>query len=206
MANAPPQEHYYTPEEYLALEREAEFKSEYFDGGIYAMSGGTPAHSKIISNTNTAIGAQLWNSPCDGYNADLKVRALLPRQLFTYPDFTVVCGELQFHEGTNDVVINPQLIVEVLSPSTELFDRGAKFIAYQTLESLTDYIIVLQDRPRVEHFSRQAGGAWLMTPVEGLSASLYIASIGCTLELSKVYKSVTFPPQLQIRVGNETRE
>ena len=198
------QQRYYTPEEYLALEREAEFKSEYFDGGIYAMSGGTPAHSQIINNTSTAVSSQLWNSLCNGHNADLKVRALLPRQLFTYPDFTIVCGELQFHEGTNDVVINPQLIVEVLSPSTELFDRGAKFIAYQTLESLTDYIIVLQDRPRVEHHTRQAGGAWLMTPAEGLDATLYIASIGCILELSKVYKGVTFPPRLQIRAENET--
>jgi len=195
MATAQPQPSFYKPNEYLELERNADFKSEYCDGIIYAMSGGSPRHSEIAANVIVALGSQLRGSPCHVYSSDLKV-ATDPHGPYAYPDLSIVCGELSFLGDHNDVIINPTVLVEVLSPSTEAYDRGRKFARYQRMESLADYILVAQDEPRVEHFTRQEHGQWLMSSAEGLDASLTIASIDCVLRLSEVYDKVRFeePP------------
>lgn len=190
------QKPYCTPEEYLASEREAEFKSEYLNGDIYAMAGSSPEHSAIAFNLSVLLGVQLRGKPCRGFISDMKVGTASDR-LFSYPDLSVVCGEPRFHDEHRDVLLNPTLIVEVLSLSTERFDRGRKFAQYQQIESLSDYVLVAQDEPRVEHYVRQEGSRWLLSTATDLEGSIHIASIDCTLLLSEVYDKVTFPANLK---------
>jgi len=191
MVTAQPQSSFYTVEEYLALEREAEFKSEYLDGIIYAMSGGSPQHSEITANVTIALGSQLRGKPCHVFSSDLKV-ATDPHGLYAYPDLSIVCDEPRVQDEHRHVITNPTVIVEVLSPSTEACDRGRKFTHYQHLESLRDYILVAQDDPHIEHFTRQGGHQWLYSSATGLDASLTINSINCVLHLSEVYAKVRF--------------
>jgi Uma2 family endonuclease len=195
MASAQP-EPYIRPDEYLTLERGAEFKSEYLNGVIYAMAGSSPEHSAITANVTIALGAALRGTPCQLFTSDLKV-ATSPTGLFAYPDLSLVCEEPRFHDEHRDVLTNPSVIIEVLSPSTEAYDRGRKFVQYQRLASLTDYLLIAQDEPRVEHFRRQEGGEWLYSKVEGLGSTLPVASLGVTLPLSEVYERIRFaaPPQ-----------
>ena len=194
----------YTVEEYLALEREAEERHEYLDGFIYAMAGESPNHGAICVNLTRIISTQLLGTPCQVFSKDMKVRSgpipktrYTTKGLFPYPDLLVVCGELQFHDKHQDVLLNSTVIIEVLSPTTEAFDRGKKFRRYRMhIPTLTDYIVVSQDRPLIEHFARQDNGQWVIAAsVEELSESLSIASIGCALRLSDVYDRVTFPPE-----------
>ncbi len=182
---------YVTPEQYLALERQAETKSEYFAGEIFAMAGSSPVHSLITVNATVELAQQLREKPCNVYNSDMKVRAT--EDHFAYPDVTVVCGEEQFAEEERDVLLNPTLIVEVLSPTTEAWDRGGKFEQYRQRESLQEYVLIAQDRPHVERFARQASGQWLLTEMNGLEAVLSLPSIGGELALTEVYRKVTFP-------------
>ena len=182
---------YVTPEQYLALERQAETKSEYFAGEIFAMAGASPEHSLISSNVLGDLWSQLREGPCTVYNSDMKVRST--QEHYAYPDVTVVCGEAQFGGEEREVLLNPTLIVEVLSPSTEAWDRGGKFEQYRQRESLQEYVLIAQDRPHVERFARQADGQWLLTEVNGLEAVLALPSIGGELALSEVYRKVTFP-------------
>lgn len=180
-----------TPDEYLAAERLSETRSEYLDGGVYPMTGGTANHIRIVSNINTQLNIQLDDRPCDVFPIDMKVRLPDSRKFF-YPDVVVVCGELQYHDDRKDIISNPDLVVEVLSPSTEAFDRGVKFESYRTIESLKEYVLVSQDRPLVEQYVRAEGGVWEFKAVEGLESSLALPSIECTLNLSAVYKRVEF--------------
>jgi Uma2 family endonuclease len=182
-----------TPEQYLEQERHAETKSEYFAGEVFAMAGGSPEHSLISSNALGQLWSQLREGPCTAYNSDMKVRAT--EQLYTYPDVTVVCGEPQFGGTERDVLLNPTLIVEVLSPTTEAWDRAGKFEQYRQRESLQEYVLIAQDRPHVERYVRQAEGEWLLTERNGLAASLPLPSVGCELALSEVYRKITFPAQ-----------
>ena len=182
----------YTPDEYLELERKSNYKSEYLAGQIYAMSGGNPMHSFIAANVSGEIHARLKGSTCRTFNSDLKVRTT-PGGLFAYPDVTVVCGELRCHDDRKDVCLNPTVIVEVLSPSTEGYDRGAKWAQYQTIASLQTYVLVAQHTPRVEQYVRQANGDWTFSTVSGMDGSLYLASIDCTLALRDIYDRVEFP-------------
>lgn len=184
----------YTPEEYLVLEREADTKHEYLDGQIYAMAGASPVHNQICFNIIGEIHGQLKGTPCFGYTSDQKIRTD-PLDLFTYPDITIVCGEPKFHDDKQDVILNPKVIIEVLSPTTEAYDRGEKFARYQQLKSLTDYILVAQDKPRVEHYVRQKGKKpWLYSIEHEMTASVGIDSIGCKLKLADVYDRIVFPP------------
>src|SRR5215216_3648096 len=152
-----------TEEEYLALERKAEERHEYLDGQIYLMAGESPAHGTICTNLVGQLHSQLRGKPCQVLSKDTKVRSgPKPRSrystkgMFSYPDLLVVCGEMKFHDEIRHVLLNPKIIIEVLSPSTEAFDRGEKFLRYRTyLESLTDYIVVAQDYALIEHFSRE---------------------------------------------------
>lgn len=180
-----------TPDEYLAAERLSDYRSEYLDGGVYPMTGGSVSHILIAGNVTAELIVQLRARPCRVLAIDLKVR-LPDSQKFFYPDVTVACGDLEFHDNRRDIILNPTLIVEVLSPSTEAFDRGAKFEAYQAIESLKEYVLVTQDKPRVEQFVRRDDGKWSYTATEGLESSLALPSIECTLNLSAVYDKVDF--------------
>jgi Uma2 family endonuclease len=195
----------YTVEDYLARERQSDERHQYVDGQIYAMAGESPAHSTLCFNLIAILGAQLRGKPCRGYSPNMKIRSG-PLQgdkhsgMFSYADVTVVCGEPRFHDEHRDVLLNPTVLVEVLSPGTEAFDRGEKFRRYRThLESFSDYVLVSQDQPFVEHFRRQPAGQWLYSGVEGLEASLYLESIDCWLPLVEVYERIEFQADLQIR-------
>jgi Uma2 family endonuclease len=182
---------YVTPDEYLAAERLSESRSEYLDGVVCPMPGASLRHIQIVSNLTIELGTQLRARPCHVLPIDMKVRLPDSRKFF-YPDVSVVCGEVQFHDDRKDIILNPLLVIEVLSESTEAFDRGAKFLAYQTLDSLKEYVLVAQDRPVVEQFVRQADGKWTYTSVAGLEGSLSLPSVECTLSLSAVYDKVEF--------------
>jgi Uma2 family endonuclease len=181
-----------TPEEYLAREREAEFKSEYLDGEVFAMAGGTIDHSAIATNLLTEIGAQTKGGPCRGFNSDLRIY-VEQTGLFAYPDVTVLCGEPRHFDGRRDTLLNPTLVIEVLSPSTEGYDRGFKAGNYRQLASLQAYVLVAQDRPQVEHYARRPEGKWELTEAIGLEATLSLPAIGCELRLADVYADVVFP-------------
>jgi Uma2 family endonuclease len=181
-----------TVEEYLAQERESLERHEYLDGHVYKMAGESLAHSTINANVTTTFGLQLRGKPCRVLSPNMKVRAS-HAGLFAYPDAAVVCGEPQFHDKRKDILIDPTVIIEVLSPSTENYDRGPKFFRYQQLEPLVDYLLVAQDEPRVERFMRQEGGQWLYSIAYGLEAAVYLASIDCTLRLAEIYDRIEFP-------------
>ncbi len=192
---------YFTEEEYLAIERESEERHEYIDGRIYAMAGESDEHGEIWFNIGADLRAQLKGRPCRVRAQNTKVRsgpepkpARNPEGFYSYPDVLIVCGERKFHDKYRDVLLNPKVIFEVVSTSTEAFDRGEKFIRYRTwLPTLTDYILVAQDKPMIEHYRRQPNGEWALATVSGLDASLNIESIGCELKLSEVYDGVSFP-------------
>lgn len=181
-----------TPQEYLEIERKAETKSEYHDGVLVAMAGVSWAHFVITSNIVTELNIELKNSPCVAGATDMKVWVEACRKFF-YPDVLVVCGEPQFHDTHRDYLTNPVLIMEVLSESTAETDRGAKFICYQTLESLNTYVLVSQDTPRCEIYVRQSDGSWRYTRVEGLEAVVTLDALNCTLRLADIYARVPFP-------------
>src|SRR5919202_2677816 len=180
---------YVTPDEYLAAERLSESRSEYLDGVVCPMPGASLRHIQIVSNITTELSVQLRARPCHVLPIDMKVRLPDSRKIF-YPDVTVVFGEVQFHDDRQDIILNPLLVIEVLSGSTEAFDRGAKFLAYQTLDSLKEYVLVAQDKPVVEHYVRNEGGTWTYTSASGLESSLTLPSVECTLKLSAVYDRV----------------
>jgi Uma2 family endonuclease len=180
-----------TPDDYLAVERESDTKAEYFDGTVYAMTGASINHIRVVTNLILELGSQLRDRKCDVLSNEMKVRLQDSRKFF-YPDVTVLCGEPQFHDKRRDIILNPILVIEVLSPSTEAFDRGAKFQAYQTLDSLKEYVLVAHDKSVVEQFVRREDGKWTYTVVIGLESSLQLPSVECTLNLSAVYDKVEF--------------
>lgn len=191
-----------TEEEYLRIERSSEERYEYIDGYFYLMAGESPAHGDISMNLSIIIGSQLRGTPCRARAKDTKVRSgPTPRRhrntkgLYSYPDLVVVCGEPKYLDDHQDVLLNPKVIIEVLSPSTQAFDWGEKFIRYRTwLPSLTDYIVVAQDQPLIEHYARQENGLWyIAATVTEISGSFTIASINCDIALTDVYDRVAFP-------------
>jgi len=183
----------YTPEQYLALERKAAFKSEYLDGCITAMSGARRAHNRIAGNIYRKISDQLENGPCEAFIGDLRV-CVSPTGLYTYPDVIVVCGEAQFQDDEVDTLLNPTLIVEVLSPTTESYDRGAKFGHYRRLASLKEYVLVAQDQVLVERFIGQ-GDDWLLSAQDRLDDTLRLTSIDCSIRLREIYARVGLSDQ-----------
>jgi len=180
---------FFTPEEYLRLEREAEYRNEYFNGQIFAMAGASPEHVLIVSNVVTQLNLQLRDGPCTVYSTDLRVRVSYTG-LYTYPDVVVICDELQFADDEKDTVLNPSLIVEVLSPSTKDYDRGEKFEHYRTLTSLMEYILIAQDKHHVEQFVRQPDNRWLLSETNQLDGIIELDSIGCELALTEIYNKV----------------
>ena len=177
-----------TPQEYLALERAAETKSEYIDGILVAMSGATREHILVTVNIVSELNRQLRGRPCEVYAQDMRVR-IVEGGMYSYPDVVAVCEPPQFEDDEFDVLLNPTLIVEVLSSSTEGYDRGLKFRRYRRRPSLQDYELVAQDRAVVERYSRQ-GDHWVLTEVTGLDSTIDLPSIGCTLALRDIYAKV----------------
>lgn len=182
---------YLSPQEYLALERSAEYKSEYLNGEMIAMSGASREHVLIVLNLASGLKRQLQQRPCEIYVNDLRVQ-VSATGLYTYPDVAVVCEEPRFEDEHRDTLLNPILIVEVLSPSTESYDRGRKFEQYRTLESLQEYLLVSQDRPRVEQFIRQDGNVWLFKDIAGLGQVVSLASVACGIGLAEIYDKIAF--------------
>ena len=180
-----------TPGQYLEIERAAEFRSEYYNGRMYAMSLSSARHAFIIANCVCELGNALGKAPCWVASSDLRV-LVSPQGLYTYPDVLVVCGEPRTADRYEDTLLNPVLLMEVLSPATEAYDRGFKFTQYRKLDSLQEYALVSQDEPRVAVFRRQASGDWLLSEYEGLDASCRLDSVGCAVALAEVYHRVTF--------------
>jgi Uma2 family endonuclease len=193
----------YSIEEYLALERASEARHEYIDGCIYAMAGESGEHGDICTNLVRVVSTLLLGGPCRVRSKDTKVHSgptpKHPRStegFFSYPDLVVICGEPQYHDEHTDVILNPAVIIEVLSKSTESFDRGEKFHRYQAWNpTLTDYLLVSQTTPIIEHFSRQPDGSWSYKIYQGLDRSFTIESIGCELLLADVYDRINFDLQ-----------
>lgn len=182
-----------TAEEYLALEREAKFKSEFFDGEMFAMAGGTVIHSLIATNLVSQMRTRLRGKPCLPFNSDLRI-LVEESELYTYPDLSVVCGPLHTATPEGDVLLNPTLIAEVLSDSTEAYDRGKKFELYRKIPTLREYLLVSQKEPRIEAFSRTKTGPWQFREAAGLSAKLKIPCLDIALSLKEIFANVTFAP------------
>jgi Uma2 family endonuclease len=176
----------HTPEEYLALERQAQCKSEYYAGEIFAMAGASRWHNLIVTNVLRELSLQLKGRPCTTYPSDMRVK-VSPTGLYTYPDVTVVCGEAQFEDHQQDTLLNPTLIVEVLSESTEAHDRGGKFAHYRKLPSLMEYVLIAQTKPHIEHYVRQPDNRWLLAEADRLADTIHLPSIDCHLALAEVY-------------------
>jgi Uma2 family endonuclease len=186
-----------TEEEYLRIERAAEYKSEYYAGEMFAMGGGTSAHSLINANAIRTIGNRLMGKPCVPYDSNLRVK-IPSTGLYTYPDIVVICGPLEFVDNERDTVTNPTLLVEVLSDSTEAYDRGKKFAHYRTIPSFREYVLVSQRSPLVEVFLRQPDETWKLTVYRDLDAVARLESIEAELPLSEVYYRVEFPPETEV--------
>lgn len=177
-------------EHYLASERRASEKHEYLDGLVYMMAGASERHVTINNNTAAELTFQLKRRPCKVYANDLRVKT--PSGLVAYPDVIVVCGEPKLYDDHGDVLLNPTLIVEVLSSSTEAYDRTAKFEHYRSVSTLQEYLLIAQDAPVIERYLRQPDGHWEMTRIDDMTAALALPSIDCTLVLADVYAKVTF--------------
>lgn len=182
---------HYTFEEYLALEEKAEFKSEYHNGEIYAMSGGTPVHSKIALSISGELRSALKGRDCEAYTSDLKIRIETANR-GVYPDTSVFCEELSYYKDRKDVVTNPTLVVEVLSPSTADFDRTGKFMLYAQLPTLEEYVLIDTKRAYVEVFKRQPNGKWLLSTYTKLTDTVEFESIEVTVPMSEIYLKVKF--------------
>lgn len=185
-----PKQHY-SAAEYLARERGAESRSEYVNGEILAMAGASRAHNRITLNIGSLLTAQTRETPCEPFASDMRVRVSALR--YTYPDAVVAC-EPDYENAVLDVLLNPIVIFEVLSPSTEADDRGWKFAHYRRLATLTDFVLISQERPFIEHFTRFGMDLWTLREVSGLDETLALPSISCALPLADIYDRVTFSP------------
>lgn len=180
-----------TPEDYLKFERKSEERHEYFDGEIFAMSGAKRNHNKVVGNLSGLIWQHLKGKDCEFYPTDMRV--FVPETgLYTYPDLVVVCGEPEFQDDVFDTLLNPILLIEVLSETTESYDRGKKFQHYRSIESLQEYILVSQNEARIEKYVRHGDGFWLLSEAVGIDSNIEFSSIECEIELSEVYDKIDF--------------
>jgi Uma2 family endonuclease len=182
-----------TPAEYLRRERESEFKHEYFAEEIFAMADGTPKHSLIQTNVCSELRSLLKEKPCRVYNSDLRVK-VDATGLYTDPDASVTCGELQCDDKRSKTVLNPTVIVEVLSPSTEAYNRVRTFNHYRQIATLREYLLVWQDEPRIERFFKNAEGSWVLTEAAGMDGVLHVSTLGIDVSLHDVFDKVEFAP------------
>ncbi len=181
-----------TPKQYVALERRSDEKHEYFAGEVFAMGGASRNHNRITVNLSSLLHRALASRPCEVFASDMRVK-VLGTGLYTYPNVAVVCNRPQFEDSESDTLLNPELIIEVLSDSTEKYDRGKKFEHYRLIESVLSYTLVSQHRPLIEHFARHDNQQWLLTVAEGLDSQIEFARIGCRLDLADIYARVEFP-------------
>jgi Uma2 family endonuclease len=186
-----PKEKYYTPQEYLAVEEEAGYKSEYFQGEIFAMSGGSANHNRISGNLYITLETAFEGKPCEAFITGMRL-LVSENGLYTYPDIMVVCGELDFVEGRDDTVTNPVVIVEVLSKSTEGYDRGAKFELYRALQTFQDYVLVDQAKVHIEHFHKLDDGRWILQEFNQLEDVFTIETIDFDISLQQIYRRVNW--------------
>jgi len=180
-----------TTEEYLRTERESDTKSEYLNGDIFSMAGASRAHNQITSNLVVALAGKLSDRPCSVYVSDMKVRTKTREtSKYSYPDVVVTCADESFEDDNSDVLLNPLVIIEVLSESTEAYDRGLKFFHYQLIPSLRDYLLVTQDYCRVEHYQRRDDNQWVYSEYHDLEDEVQIATLDCSVSTAEIYRRV----------------
>ena len=182
-----------TPAEYLARERKAEYKSEYLNGEIFAMTGASRKHNLIVTNVLVSLGRQLKGRPCEAYSSDMRVK-VAAAGFYTYPDIVVVCGEPKFEDTEVDTLINPTVLIEVLSTSTDRYDRIAKTSYYRTIDSLSEHLLVAQHEIQIEQYVRQQNGQWLQLEYKSLDSIVELKSIECSLALRDVYEKIEIDP------------
>ncbi len=182
-----------TAEQYLEIERAAEFRSEYHDGEMFAMAGAREAHNLVVGNAFGELRQQFRGRSCRVYQSEMRVR-INATGLYTYPDVVAVCEEPQFADDQRDTLLNPVLLVEALSPSTEAYDRGRKFENYKTMDSVREYLLLATDRVHGDLYTRQADGRWLLTSVSRMEESLTLESVDAHLLMADVYEKVDLPP------------
>lgn len=189
MSTAP--HRYITPDEYLEIERKAPYKSEYFNGDMFAMAGASAAHVLIVANVVGELRARFRNKDCVVYSTDLRVYVPANR-LYAYPDIVVVCGRQEFLDAQRDTLTNPTVIMEVLSESTEKYDRGLKFELYRGLPSLREYVLIAQDRMSVERYFKQDDGSWLYASYSSHNEEVPLQSVGCSVPMQEIYLKIDF--------------
>ena len=179
----------FTEQEYLEIDRAAEVRNEYLDGQIFEMSAISAAHSKLTWNLTGILGTQLRGKQCEGFGGNLRIK--VPRgNFYTYPDISVACGPQFAGDKGDDTLVNPELLIEVLSQSTRDYDRGEKLRRYRTIPSFVEYLLVDQYAVGVEHWTKQPDGSWLVRETLGLDAEVVLESIGCRVRLADVYEGV----------------
>ena len=181
-----------TEAEYLAIEWAAAFKSEFYNGEMFAMAGASREHNRIKDNLIAELGSHFKGGPCQTYSSDQRLK-VSKTGLYTYPDIVIVCGQAEYAESDRDTLVNPTAVIEILSPTTEKYDRGVKFRQYQKLPSLKEYVLVSQDEPVCERFVRQPDETWVLTTVTGLGGELSFASAPARIPLTDIYAGVEFP-------------
>lgn len=181
-------------EAYLKAERKAEYKSEYYDGQVFAMAGSSRWHSLIGTNIITELNVTL-HGRCEVHGSDMRLRVPETR-LYTYPDVTVTCGEPLFMGRQQDILLNPTIIIEVLSESTRRYDRGAKFRHYKTIPSLQEYVLVAQDKRFIEHYTKVGEGEWRVFSIDEATPRVHLSSIGLELTFDHIYREVEFPRRI----------
>jgi Uma2 family endonuclease len=181
-----------TPQEYLAIERKAEFKSEFYQGEMFAMAGASFEHTRIKDNVARHAGNQLADGPCQILTSDMRVK-VDETGLYTYPDIVVICEEPRFEDNVFDTLLNPRVIVEVLSDSTEEYDRGTKLKHYRKILSVQEVVLIAQDRPLVERYVRQADNGWLLTELMDMTGTFEFSSVPVKIAMTDIYRGVEFP-------------
>lgn len=183
----------YSLEEYFELEKRSEEKFEFWDGHVWSMSGASFAHNQVVMNLSVDLGSKLRDQGCSAYPADMRIK-VPAYEPYRYPDLSAVCGEPELEQvGGIEMLVNPQLIVEVLSQSTEAFDRGDKFTYYKSIESFSEYLLVAQHRPHVSQFVKHGDGFWINYEFNDLNAVVELRSVSCSVPLSVIYRDVVFP-------------
>jgi Uma2 family endonuclease len=183
-----------TPEEYLELERKAEYKSEYCNGEIFAMSGASRKHDVIAMQLHMLVAQHLRGKKCRSHTSDMRV-LVASSGLYTYPDLSATCDEPQYADAHVDTLLNPTLVVEIVSPSTEGYDRGKKASLYRAMPSLKELLLIAQEEYAVQLYRRQEDGRWIVLDAAGLDAAVELTSIGCTLQLGELYENVITPAE-----------
>lgn len=187
----------YTLKEYLDLDKNSEERYEYFDGAVFAMAGGSPSHARISGNVYSTLQAKLRGGQCEAFNSEMRIKVPLALP-YRYPDASVVCGEPVFDEiDGQQMLVNPVLIVEVLSPSTAAYDLVDKFAAYQSIDTFREYLLISQDRPHIIQHVKQSKRRWMRIEIEGMESEVMLESVNVTLALIELYERVDFQADLK---------